>query len=416
MKPRTKLEFEVTELSKQLPKCNIEIRNLAFENISRFAFHTSKTYWCSLCGEADFLKTLEANNFKCCSCNEELTLKSTNNRKYSESFYLGIADFICGFQVIRHYSIDVYYRKHCSAEIVIDENIQHFIKDRKTTIISKRLGGSNYPKCGNMDIKKPSYWNRHAYYPTIFKYHQISKFSEYLTKRGVSYKMLNTKFDEILNVISYSSAETLLKAERFDLFEYAQYNISIVNRFWGSIKIALKNNYYPCNVGIWFDHLDLLRGFDKDVKSPKYIFPKNLAVEHQKLITKRRKFDQLKADEIKRKKAIEDQKKFIEQKSKFFGLKFEADNISVKVLESVEEFIQQGDIFKHCVFTNNYHTKEDSLILGAYYNDTPVETVEVSLKEMKVIQSRGLQNKASDFNCQIVDLVNRNIEKIARII
>lgn len=414
MKPRTKLEKEVTELSKILTPCENVIKKLAFDNISRLAFHTSKTYWCSICQNSDTLKSLKANNCKC-SCGETLELHSTRNRKWSESFYLGFAEVIGDFQVIRHFLIEVESHKDWHVEIHIDENIQHFIKDRKTTIISRRLGGSSYPKCGGMDIKKPSYFTKHCYFPTIHKYHEWSTFKDDLAKLGISYKMINTRFDEVVNVISYSSAETLLKAERFDLFQYAQYNISKVNSFWSTVKLAIKNKYYPTDIKTWFDHLDLLRGFNKDIRSPKYIFPRNLALEHQKLIAKRRKIDQLKADDIKRKKAVEDQKKFNELKSKFFGLKFQSDNISVRVLESVEEFIEQGDLFKHCVFTNNYHTKEHSLILGAYYNDVPVETVEVSLKEMKVVQSRGLQNKASEFNDQIVQLVNNNIQTIIKI-
>lgn len=414
MKPRTKLEREVTELSKVLTPCEKGIKKLAFDNISRLAFHTSKTYWCSICQNTDTLKSLKANNCKC-SCGETLELHPTRNRKYSESFYLGFAEMMGDFQVIRHFLVEIESRKDWNVEISIDENIQHFIKDGKTTIISRKLLSTANPKYGEMNIKKPTYYNKYCYSPSIFKYHEWSRFSDDLMMRGVSHKMTNTRFEEVTRVISYSKAETLLKAERFDLFQYAQYNIGAVGMYWSSVKLAIKNNYFPTDVKTWFDHLDLLRGFGKDLRSPKYIFPDNLTVEHQKLIAKRRKIDEQKADEQKRKKAIQDQKKFLEEKAKFFGLKFESDNISIKVLESIEEFIEQGDLFKHCVFTNSYYTKEHSLIFGAYYNDVPVETVEVSLKEMKVVQSRGLQNKASEYNAQIVQLVNQNINTISRL-
>lgn len=414
MKPRTKLEREVTDLSKILTPCEKGIKKLAFESISRLAFHTSKNYWCSICDNTDSLKSIKANNNKC-SCGETLTLQSTRSRQWSESFYLGFAEVLDDFQVIRHFLIEVNSRKGFHVEIKIDENIQHFIKDNRTTIISRNLLGLSNPKYGEMSIKKPSYYNQYCYAPTIFKYHEWSSFPDSLTKRGVSNKMINTRFENVSNVISYSHAETILKAERFDLFQFAQYNIGEVIRLWGSVKLAIKHNYMPSDVKTWFDHLELLRGFGKDLRSPKYIFPNNLAVEHQKLIAKRRKIDEQKADAQKRNKAIQDQKDFMENKAKFFGLKFEAENISIKVLESIEEFIEQGDIFKHCVFTNNYHTKDESLIFAAYYNDVPVETVEVSLQEMKVVQSRGLQNKASEYNSQIVELVNRNMNQIAQL-
>ena len=43
----------------------------------------------------------------------------------------------------------------------------------------------------------------------------------------------------------------------------------------------------------------------------------------------------------------------------------------------------------HCVFTNEYYLKADSLILSATIDGKRIETIEVSLKRMEVVQSRG---------------------------
>ena len=44
----------------------------------------------------------------------------------------------------------------------------------------------------------------------------------------------------------------------------------------------------------------------------------------------------------------------------------------------------------HCVFTNEYYLKADSLILSATIDGKRIETIEVSLKRMEVVQSLSL--------------------------
>ena len=84
----------------------------------------------------------------------------------------------------------------------------------------------------------------------------------------------------------------------------------------------------------------------------------------------------------------------------------------MKVLESVQEYLEEGKALHHCVFTNEYYLKEQSLILSARIDGKRIETIEVSLETMKVIQCRGLQNKSSEYHDRIIDLVNRNIRQI----
>ena len=66
----------------------------------------------------------------------------------------------------------------------------------------------------------------------------------------------------------------------------------------------------------------------------------------------------------------------------------------------------------HCVFTNEYYLKKQSLILSARIDGKRIETIEVLLETMKVIQYRGLQNKNTEYHDRIIDLVHRNIKQI----
>lgn len=100
------------------------------------------------------------------------------------------------------------------------------------------------------------------------------------------------------------------------------------------------------------------------------------------------------------------------EKGKFFGLVFQKGNISIKVLETIQEFITESEKYNHCVYTNEYYAKQDSLILSARVNNVLTETVEVSLKEMTITQSRGYGNKASNYHKEILELVNENLHLI----
>ena len=99
-----------------------------------------------------------------------------------------------------------------------------------------------------------------------------------------------------------------------------------------------------------------------------------------------------------------------EAKAKFFGLIFSDGLISVRVLESVADIVLEGKLMHHCV--GGYHSKTDSLILSACIDGQRVETIEVSLSQLKVIQSRGICNKNTEHHSRIIQLVESNIPLI----
>ena len=84
------------------------------------------------------------------------------------------------------------------------------------------------------------------------------------------------------------------------------------------------------------------------------------------------------------------------------------------ILESVQEHLEEGVSMHHCVFDNAYYLKENSLILSATIEGRRIETIEVNLDTLKVVQSRGVCNKNTEYHEQIVNLVNANRGLISR--
>ena len=76
------------------------------------------------------------------------------------------------------------------------------------------------------------------------------------------------------------------------------------------------------------------------------------------------------------------------------------------------EFAEEGTAMHHCVWSNKYFLKENSLILSATIDGVRIETIEVSLKTFKVVQSLGVCNSNTEYHDRIVALVDSNMNLI----
>ena len=74
--------------------------------------------------------------------------------------------------------------------------------------------------------------------------------------------------------------------------------------------------------------------------------------------------------------------------------------------------VEKREAFGHFEFDNAYYLKENSLILSATIEGRRIETIEVNLDTLKVVQSRGVCNKNTEYHDQIVSLVNANCKLI----
>jgi hypothetical protein len=66
----------------------------------------------------------------------------------------------------------------------------------------------------------------------------------------------------------------------------------------------------------------------------------------------------------------------------------------------------------HCVFRNGYYKKEGILILSARKAGIRLETIEVDTKRWKIIQCRGRFNQDSSHHKAILDLMEKNMNKL----
>ena len=218
-----------------------------------------------------------------------------------------------------------------------------------------------------------------------------------------------------LALLDNCRAETLLKAGQYPMLAHEiRSHVCSDARYWPSVRICMCQGYLIPDASMWCDYIDLLRYFNKDVLSARYVCPADLEAEHDRF--ERKKRERLKKEEFQRKlrQAQEAEENFRELKSRFFGISFADDIICVRVLESVAEYVQEGELMHHCVYTSAYYSRPDCLILTAQIGEEHIETVEVSLKTFQVVQSRGVCNKPTEYHDRIINLVERNMDLIRR--
>ena len=84
-------------------------------------------------------------------------------------------------------------------------------------------------------------------------------------------------------------------------------------------------------------------------------------------------------------------------------------SITIRPLESITQFYEEGKAMHHCVYTNEYYKRNDCLILSARIGEKRIETIELSLKTLEVVQSRGACNQNTEYHERIIGLVKKNI-------
>jgi hypothetical protein len=431
MKPKTKLQVEVFDLHQKLsaPK-----EHEPFV-ISKHQFYYTTHYKNLVCLECNHSwKPAQAWHeevlgAQCPSCNKKLKKITINNGDFIRIITYSVVQVIGRFQVVRYFSCwkNMYKNKEPRYHFrsLFEEWMDHdkgkkVIVGRNTTYTGDGFSSSDY----EVRYANPR-WGQSEYDRFASDFNcPGAEFLPRFNKYGLTKYKHDCDYRILLDRIQGSpKIETLLKAKQKELLEFSLYKDSRYNTYWDSIKIVIRNKYKITDAGIWYDYLDLLRYFNKDLHNAVYVCPKNLHKEHNHFMNKKREILRLEELERNRLQTIKRQQKlekaiveYAQRMQKFFDLEFKKGNISITVLKSIEEFKEEGDELKHCVYTNEYYLKEKSIILSARVDGRRAETIELKLPELKIEQSRGLKNQPTQYHDTIIKLVESNLEKIKKIV
>lgn len=425
MKPKNKLQKQVVEASRTLPKLTKKQIQWGYDHAIQYVGRrTDKgTITCTKCGhsfEGMGELAISLLGCECPNCQSKLIVKTTKKRTFDDSYYLNIITAHKGYQVIRTIMFSYKSKIGEPTKLSYSEVMQRWIAPDGKHYTFARLRQTMGTYCIDswifhtpLELRNENSNNKFC----INVYDKIGSLGEVYPRQKLISELKRAGYKKALygqrqldlfrTLLSDSRAETLIKAGYTKLLErIMNTGWKNIDNYWQSIKIAIRNKYRITNAILWCDYIDMLRLFGKDLHNAKYVCPTNLKAEHDRYVIKRAKADALAEIE----KQLEKEAEYREAKARFFGLVFSDGTISIHVLESVAEIIEEGQAMHHCVA--GYHSKADSLILSACIDGKRIETIEVSISQLKVIQSRGVCNKNTKHHNQIIQLVEQNISLI----
>lgn len=425
MKPKNKLQEQVVEASKTLPKLTKKQIQWGYDHTIQYVGRRTDKgmITCTKCGhsfEGMGELAITLLGCECPNCQSKLIVKTTKKRTFDDSYYLNIITAHKGYQVIRTIMFSYKSKIGEPTKLSHSEVMQRWIASDGKHYTFARLRQTMGTYCIDswifhtpLELRNENSNNKFC----INVYDKIGSLGEIYPRQRLIPELKRTGYEKVLygqkqldlfrTLLSDSRAETLIKAGYTKLLErIMNMGWRNIDNYWQSIKIAIRNKYKITNAVLWCDYIDMLRLFGKDLHNPKYVCPKDLKAQHDRYVIKRAKADA----QVEIEKQLAKEAEYREAKARFFGLVFSDGTISIRVLESVAEIIAEGQAMHHCVA--GYHSKADSLILSAYIDGKRIETIEVSISQLKVIQSRGVCNKNTKHHNKIIQLVEQNISLI----
>lgn len=419
MQPKTKFQKKAVEASKKLPSLTPAQEKWAYTKVIESIGQRTKkgVVTCLDCGEV-FHNITARRHCTCPACRTKLRIEDTRKQKFQQREYATYITACDGLQVIRVFMVNYYAKVGRPLKRFCHEVMQRWIAPdgKYCTFARSRLWCSMYYDqwiySTDLELHGESWVYNRIWTDDIYPRMKLIRELKRTGYKGGLYGQNPTDLFRIL--LTDNRAESLLKIGQESLFRlYLDDKSRRYDDYWPSIRIAVRNGYKIEDAMTWCDYIDALRTLDKDIRNPKYVCPADLSREHDRCIAKLARLARLEADRNLM-SHLKNECAYYKAKARFFGLAFSDGQIAVRVLESVKEIIMEGKVMHHCVATNEYYKKANSLILSATINGKRLETVEVSLSKLQVIQSRGVCNQDTEYHDRIVELVNSNMRLIEK--
>ena len=397
--------------------------------------------WCQCCGHrepCDGWLVMSCTKYVCPECGARCEVFDRKGTASCHNSYVSTFEVFKGVQVIRTFMASrSNYNDGGKTHYGITELFQIWLLENGREIITS-IGydrGCNYIhwhygdrySIGRHNGGTSGYYVYDDTYDIGFNYiYPRMVLAPYLKEKRVDVKYIRSEVlrrNDLSPSIHISAIcrnrcyETMIKIGLKDLFFSIVKRGKSPDRYWPSIKICNRKRYDIKQPDIWLDHIDDLMYLGLDIHSPHYVCPEDLKEMHRVINARAARKRAKELTEKKLAKLAEEKARFIKRRTRFFGLSFPGPNVTIVCIKSVDEVAEEGMLLHHCVFNNEYYKKPDSLLLSARDNSSqkPVETIELSLKTFKVLQSRGKCNMSSPFHDEILSLVNNSIPVIRKL-
>ena len=425
MKPRTVLQKKVWSLYQTLRPVTQKQMDWGAEHAPQHhCLHNPRTHKnvCMSCGYVWY----DTKSSICPNCGRHLSVSDRYLKRTFEDYaYFDVVQKVEGFMVVRVFFVFRKVWRHQAPHTFIREVIQHWINEKGEDTVIARSYSMNfyYANCpfalySDLSIKGKCHgvysMDGDCVYPGFRKTALLGRNGLKSSFHGQSPRVV------IRGLLTDNRFETLWKLGYYRMARYYANSPNVLGRYWKQIIHAHRIGYRIDEPSVWIDYLELLEHFGKDIRSPKYIFPEDYHAEHDRLVARRnREMEELRRRQERERRAEEQRRKrrklaVFRKKAKYFGISFGNRELTVIVLSSIGAYKHEGDALQHCVYSNAYYGKEDSLILSARKKsdpDKPIETIELSLSDGSILQCYGKYNQPTKYHKTIMNLVSRNASR-----
>ncbi len=408
----------ITEASNRLKPLSKAQEKWALREIaSHFSFRTKgRINVCSECG-AKFDNDSKSLSVTCPECGTRLEIHDSRKRIYNEKKVFSTLETIDGLQVQRIFILHSDYCRGRKAEHEAMEIIRRWYDGKGCCAVEARRRSMGYYvdmfyDSTPIELKKDCY----VYQTLADSYVAVgAKILPYFRKRGIKGRFPDVCPDKLFKGLSADPRiETVLKSGNIKDLAYFLDHATELDKLWNPYKIAMRNGYRIPDISLWADLVQALEACGRDIHNAHYVCPDNLKEAHDYWTKHRAQIMERERNRKELEEAMKKEADFIRLKSKFFDLAISDGTIEIVVLDSIKAFKEEGENMHHCVFSNSYYDRPDSLVMSARIKGKRIETIELSLTDMKILQSRAVCNGISEYHDRIINLVNANLPQIAR--
>ena len=418
MKPKTRFQYDVVAANEKLLQLNEAPIEWSYQKtINHYAYRTaSGKTTCMDCGH-QWTTEPTSKYTHCPKCNASLKINDTRLRTMNDKSYFSIVSIQDGLQVQRIFLMEVKTIKGSPAQKSVMEIARYWTNEQGKTAVTalKRTMGfyrDTFVRDGNLELRYDN--DVYAYLSDCYVYPHYEVLP-ILKRNGLRGSIADMPFQPLIQgLLKDSRIETLLKTGRRRELSYFLNHQRELDFCWSSLRIVLRQNYKINDVSLWVDYIKLLDKCGKDLNNAFYVCPIDLRSSHDRFLKMAERIREREEKERQRQIAIQNEARFKELKEKFFGLSFTDGTIIVSVLESIQEYYNEGEAMHHCVGQSEYFLKPNSLVFSARIDGQRIETVELSLKTFQVIQSRGICNKNTKHHQHIINLVHKNVPLVQK--
>lgn len=414
MKPRNKFEKECLNI--KLPDITVNQKKEIVALFKHQAIRTkTKGTTCLECGHTfdlgkdnSLLIHSIQTNCKCPKCKTKLEIIDTRKRQFFATDLFSVHTIYNGMQVLRYfentqtciYSQPAMYRFVEVVRVFITPQGKHALLARLSNM--SYFANTYFNLSSQLEIRplqnkyliKCETWSKSELIPEIYRNGFSGDLKDYY------------EVELFITLLSNNIMETFWKTNQFDLFNIFLKYPKDLNIVWPALKICKRHNYKIKDMHNWIDYIKMLVYFKKDISNPYYACPSDLSYAHDKYLAKKKKVEAKKTLQERLKKIELENNKYIAEKKKYLDIEIKSNDIVITPIQSVHDFYMLGEIMHHCIYSMKYYEKKESLILQSYKDEHPLETIQVELPSMKILQCRGKLNQNTEYHKTIIQLVN----------